>query len=109
MILFDWCNQCGVQKILYIVRTLINIIRWIVPIGLIVMTSLDIAKKVLDPDEKEGQKRIMHRVIAALIVFLIPLFIRIVLGLVDIGLKNGNNPYASTVDCWNKANISCQN
>lgn len=108
-ILFEWCDQCGIQKILYLIKTLINIMRWVVPIGLIIMTSLDIAKKVLNPDEKEGQQKIMRRVIAALLVFFVPLFIRIVLGLVDIGLGRDTGAYNSTVGCWNKANITCQN
>ena len=108
-ILFDWCNRCGVQKVMYLIKTLINIIRWVVPIGLVVMTSLDIAKKVLNPDEKEGQKKIMHRVIAGLIVFFIPLFIRFVLGIVDKGAGNnsGTASYSSALQCWNNARIDC--
>lgn len=108
-ILFDWCNQCGVQKVMYLIKTLINIIRWVVPIGLVIMTSLDIAKKVLNPDEKEGQKRIMHRVIAGLIVFFVPLFIRVVLNIVDIGLGNSTGAYSGAQGCWNNATLNCSN
>ena len=81
------------------------------PIGLIIMTSLDIAKKVLNPDEKEGQKKIMHRVIAGLIVFFVPLFIRVVLRIVDIGVGNGNGSgaYSGAVGCWNNATLNCSN
>ena len=108
-ILFDWCGRCGVQKVMYLIKTLVNIIRWVVPIGLIIMTSLDIAKKVLNPDEKEGQKKIMHRVIAGLIVFFVPLFIRFVLYIVDIGAenKNGTSSYNSALKCWKDATINC--
>jgi len=84
-ILFEWCAQDGVRKVFNIINTIINIIRWVVPIGLIVMLSMDIFKKVINPDDKEGQKKIIMRVAAAIIVFLIPLIIRIVLGLIDIG------------------------
>ena len=104
---FDWCGKCGVQKIMYLVRTLIDIIRWVVPIGLVIMTSLDVVKKVINPDDKEGQKKIMHRVIAAIVVFFIPLFMRLILGLVDIGLKNGSDPYKGAQACWDRATLNC--
>ena len=108
-ILFDWCGRCGVQKVMYLIKTLVNIIRWVVPVGLVIMTSLDIVKKVLNPDEKEGQKKIMHRVIAGLVVFFVPFFIRFVLGIVDKGAENnsGTSSYKSALSCWEEANIDC--
>ena len=83
--LFDWANEPGVQKVLELMKTAMNIIRWIVPIGLIVMTSLDLFNKVLKPDDKESQKKIMNRAIAAIIVFFVPTIVSIVMKLVDVG------------------------
>ena len=99
-ILFEWCSQGGVQRVMGMIKTIINIIRWVVPIGLVVMTSLDVVKKVINPDDKDGQKKIMHRVIAAVVVFFIPLFIRFTLGLIDIGLGNDATSSASYSECW---------
>lgn len=99
-ILFDWCAQPGVLKIFGLVKTLLNIIRIVVPLGLIVMTSLDLARKVMNPDDKDAQKKIMHRVIAAVVVFAAPLLVRVVLNLIDIGLGNDIASQSSLSACW---------
>lgn len=101
ILVFDWCGSEGVQKIFELIQTLLTVIRWVVPIGLIVMTSIDIAKKVINPDDKDGQAKLMNRIIAAVVVFLVPILVRLVLTLVDVGL--GNTPGETnsiTGDCW---------
>lgn len=99
-ILFDWCAQPGVQSVFGLIKTLLNIMRWVVPIGLIIMTSLDIFKKVLNPDDKDGQKKILTRIIAAVIVFAVPILVRLVLNLIDIGLNNNTASSTSASACW---------
>ena len=92
-IYFNWFNEPGVQNTISAIYKVIGIIRIVVPIALIVMTSLDIAKKVIDPEDKEGQKKIMNRAIAALIVFLLPTIISLLLKLANIEIPNINtNP-----------------
>ena len=81
-IIFSWLQQQGVQKVIEFVYNILKVIRIVVPIGLIIMTTLDITKKVINPNEKDGQKKIMYRAIAALIVFFVPTLINIVF---DIG------------------------
>ncbi len=98
--LFDWCAQAGVQKVFGLVKTGLNIIRIIVPLGLIVMLGMDIMKKVINPEEKEAQKKILQRVIAAVLVFMSPLLVRFVLKLVDIGLGNNSASSSSASACW---------
>ena len=85
---FDWLSQEGVQNAINMIYKLIDIIRIVVPIGLVIMTSLDISKKVINPEDKDGQKKIMTRAIAALIVFLIPNFIDLFKGVANIGDSN---------------------
>ena len=97
---FVWCNQPGVQSVMKMIKTLVNIIRWVVPIGLIIMTTLDIMKKVINPDDKDGGKKIMTRAIAAVIVFFVPLFIHLVLRMVDIGTGRNTNSVNSVSECW---------
>ncbi len=99
-ILFDWCSQSGVRSVFGMIKSIINIIRIIVPIGLIFMTTLDIMKKVINPDDKDGQKKIIHRIIAAVVVFFIPLLIRFVLRLIDIGTGTNAASSASASACW---------
>ena len=98
-----WCNEEGVRNTFHLIKTILEVLRIVVPIALIVMTSLDIAKKVLNPDDKDGQKKIMYRAIAAVIVFFIPTLIRIVFSLIDIGKGTSgtyNNAETSLSACW---------
>ena len=85
-----WCANEGVQQALHLVKVVLETLRIIVPIGLIIMTTLDITKKVINPDEKDGQKKIMTRILAAVIVFFIPTIISLVFRLIDIGKGSGN-------------------
>ena len=98
-----WCNEEGVRNVFHLIKTVLEVLRIVVPIGLIVMTSLDITKKVLNPDDKDGQKKIMYRALAAVIVFFIPTLISIVFRLIDIG-KGTNGTYDSAQSslsaCW---------
>ena len=96
MYLLDfWCQQQGVIQVIRLIKTGLSVIRWVVPIGLIVMTGLDVFKKVINPDDKDGQKKILNRLIAAIIVFFVPLLVRFVLKLVSVG--GGSNNISS---CW---------
>lgn len=100
LILFDWCGNCRVLKVIGFIKTLLDIIRFIVPIGLILMTSLDVVKKVIKPDDKEGQKRIMHRLIAAVVVFFAPIFIRFILLAADKITGKDVSSSTSSSACW---------
>lgn len=77
------------QTILGLVNTLLNVIRLIVPIVLIVLAIMDIAKVVMnsnldDKVKKEATSKLTTRVIYAIIIFLIPTIVRLVFGLVTI-------------------------
>ena len=97
-ILFNWLEEQGVTKVIQYIYSIIKIIRIIVPIGLIIMTSFDIIKKVINPEDKDGQKKIMIRLIAAIIVFFIPLFIRFVFKIADIDIENINTVDTETIN-----------
>ena len=110
-ILFDLCGQDGVRQVFAIVKELLNIARIIIPIGLTIMTIVDIIKKTINPDDKDGQKRIITRLMATIIVFFAPVMVRFVLKLVDVGGGNGaSNPnsaagYTSCAAVWNNAKL----
>lgn len=100
-----WCSgEHSIQNVLHLIKTILDIVRIVVPIALIAMTSLDIAKKVINPDDKDGQKKIMIRAIAALLVFLTPTIISITFKVVDLGTGvDMNNVDSSLSGCWNRA------
>ncbi len=96
---FDWCKpDSGLVKVFAMIKALLNLVRFLIPIGIIVWTSLDLYKNVLNPDDKDSRKRILNRLIAAFIVFLTPTIINLIIKIIEIG-SNGafNNPFAK---CW---------
>ena len=104
-----WCcgscseTQYDIGPVMSLVKTALSIIRIIVPIILIAMTTLDIAKKVINPEEKEAQKKIMFRAIAALIIFLIPNIVGFVFSAIDWGQGEGADPMTldtTLKECW---------
>ena len=103
LISWDWCNQTGVQGVFSLLKSVVNVVRIAVPIILVIMTTLDVIKKIIDPNEKEGQQKILRRAIAAVIVFFIPTMIRMVFIVIDWGAgKDGtyNNAQSGLSSCW---------
>lgn len=85
----------GVLVILYYVRLAIRILQIAVPIGLILFGTIDMAKAVIAGDEKkmkEAQKPFVKRIVSAVIVFLIPFIVNVVVGFVT-----SNTEYKG---CW---------
>lgn len=102
-ILFNWCSESGVISIFKLVKTALNVIRLAVPIGLIVWTMIELFKNVLNPDDKDSKKKIMNRAIAAVVVFLVPTIVNLVMNLVDIGLGSGKGYDYNVSECWKRA------
>lgn len=68
--------------ILGVVRLAVRILQILVPIALILWGTIDIGKAVIAGDEKkmkEAQKPFVKRVIAAIIVFLIPFLVTLIM------------------------------
>lgn len=91
---FDCVKDCGGADILRIIKfafTLINIVLFIVPIGLIVMIMIDFSKNVIAGKEDEMKKNVsivIKRIIYCMVLFLIPTIVKFAIGLVsDIGVK----------------------
>ena len=69
----------------YFLQTAFNIIKYIVPIILIVLTMVDFLKAVSSGDKdivKVATNKLVKRAIIALVIFLIPSLLQLVLGLV---------------------------
>ena len=89
----------GIAEVVGLAKMVIKVLQLVVPIGLIIMGTVDMAKAVIAGDEKkmkEAQKPFIKRIIAAVIVFLIPIIVNMVLSFVT----TGNSEW---IDCWNSA------
>lgn len=98
---FDVCGDCTVQKVMGIVKLIMNIICIIVPIVLIIMGSFDLFKAVTagkDEEIKKKQQTLIKRVIAGVIVFLVPTIVSVLMNLLGAG--------GDWKTCWNEADSS---
>lgn len=93
------CIDGSLLNIMRLVRLVIKVLQIAVPVGLILMGTIDMAKSVIAGDEKkikEAQKPFVKRIVAAIIVFLIPYIVNIAINLVVSDASDWRN-------CWNKA------
>lgn len=89
------CNDAGLKSIMVFIKNALTLIQIVVPILLIVMGSINLAKVMKNPDDKKGLSRIKNSFIAAIIVFFIPVFLNALM------YALGSNTTIS--DCWNGA------
>ena len=89
------CSDFGLAATLNIVRNILTIIQIVVPLILIVMSTVSLTKMVINPDEKKGMKKIYNQYLAAVFVFLVPMF-------VDMLLIMMPNSYSLSA-CWEQA------
>ena len=88
------CNNQGLQGILLVLKNITTLIQIIVPILLIVFATISLIKLINNPEEKNGIKKIINQFIAAIIIFLIPVFVNAIMNMI------GNNTTISS--CWNE-------
>lgn len=89
----------AVGQVVALAKMVVRVLQIAIPIGLIVMGTIDMGKSVITGDEKkikENQGKFVKRIISAVIVFLIPLIINVVLNFV---VQDSND----WVKCWNDA------
>lgn len=98
--LVDVCSDSTVLKVMGIVKLIMNVICIIVPIVLIILGTLDLFKAVTagkDEDIKKKQQTLIKRIIAGVIIFLVPTIVTVLMNLIGVeGWKT----------CWNDADSS---
>lgn len=90
---------CGdLEPVLKIVGIVVWGIKVVVPIILIVVGMLDLAKAIGEKNEdeiKKAQNKLIKRAIAAVLVFLVVTFVSLIMGLI------GGTDYKACMDCVN--------
>ena len=102
--LFYICDTLGFLRVMSLIRTVLDIIKFLIPIGLIVWIAIDLFKNVINPETKDGLKKIGVRFIAAIIVFLLPTIIFGILSLFD---NITGSPDYEASKCYSNATSSC--
>ena len=97
MYIFSICENPNILRVILFIKTLLNIVKFMIPMGLIIMVSLDISKGVISGEDfLKGLKIVGNKILAAMIIFLLPTIVNFVMGFVD-----ANTSYES---CWVNAN-----
>ena len=92
------CGDTPLTVIILVARRIIDIIHIIVPILLILMVSISLFKLITDPNAKGGHKKLFNQIMAAVVIFMIPIFLDVTLGILP-----GESNFIS---CWNEVRVS---
>lgn len=94
------CADFGLANILGAIQRFLNIIHIVVPIILIVGLIIHFMKMVVNPDDNKNKKskELINKVIAIVVVFLLPTIVNVVVNLVFSEF--------SFASCWHSAEIS---
>lgn len=96
----EFCN--GLFDVIVLLVNVVNILKWIIPMGLILFGMLDLGKAVIagkEDEMKKAQGTLIKRVIYAVAIFLVITIVTFVTGL--IGSKDWR-------ECWNDAQDGTQ-
>ena len=91
------------NPIISIIQTVLNIVRWAVPVVLIVLGTFDLMKAVIASKEDEikaAQKLLIKRVVYGVIIFLVPSIVYWVFNIVS--NTSGIDGTGNFWDCWNQ-------
>lgn len=109
MLILDFilCNTKGFLQVMNFIKIFLNIIRFAIPLLLIITISIDLFKNVINPDNKDGLNNIKRRVIAAIIIFLIPSVIDLVMVLIQKNFSSNEETNYKLTNCYTNANDEC--
>lgn len=103
------CNMPGeTETIAVVVRSVVNIIKIIIPILLIIWGMLDLGKAVIAQKEdeiKKGQQTFIKRLIAAVIVFFIVVIVQVIVGIVATDTDQAN--VKDCINCFINSTDKC--
>lgn len=97
----DFCTDEGVKRVMYMAYIVITACKIIVPIILVVMGTIDIARAVIAQDDGALKKQAMtfaKRCIAGVLVFFVPSITLAIFNLVD-GFSETKSKYENCVTC----------
>lgn len=108
---------CNLQPFLKAIDVIVTILKIALPIILIVLGTVDMFKAITANDEKvvaEARRSLIKRVIYAVLIFLVPYFVELILEFTERNFLQENNSGlenpTSWISCWNgtmKETLDC--
>ena len=104
--LLSYCDSEDVQTLINLLKTILNVICWAVPVVIIVLVTIDVFKVIAagnidDKIKKETGQKVLTRVIYAIIIFLVPTIVSLVFRLIS--PPNSKGGESTILSCWNKS------
>ena len=99
------CNS-SVVCLLEIVKLILKIFMFALPIILIVLGVMDLFKAMITSDEKaakESRKMFLRRVVYTIIVFLVPTIVMALFNILPSSAYDNDINGTNWYDCWNEA------
>lgn len=101
MSFLDYCKD--LEVVIRILKAVVNLIQWGIPIILILFGMLDLGKAVMagkEDEMKKAQGTLIKRVIYAVAVFLVVFIVQLVMNIVSDAGADGVND--SWYKCWSE-------
>ena len=94
-----------------VIKYLINIVKYVIPILLIVLVTYDFIRAMLEKDEakmKEARNKSVKRVAYAIIIFVVPIVVTLLFKTLDKGLNDADEFKSPTdwISCYNNVKIN---
>ena len=98
------CSDYAIAKYISIVKSAISVVHIVVPIILIIMLAVQFTMLTLNPDDNGGKlkKSLINKIVAAVIVFMLPFVLNLVMSLVSTTFELFKTPF-DFGNCWNEA------
>ena len=94
-------SECtNINPIINIIKAVLNVVRWAVPIIIMVLGTFDLMKAVVASKEDEikaAQKLLIKRVLYAVVIFLVPTIVWFVFNIVSTSGAEGTGDFWN---CW---------
>ena len=94
----DACSDYALANILSLTQTAFQVICIAVPIILLISIIITIVSVVTNPDQKGIIKKIIIKIVAALVVFFLPMLVNILMSWLP-----DNEDGVNITSCWQKA------
>lgn len=99
MTAINYCNS--LLPLIKVVKTIFNIIQFVIPIALILFGTIDLGKAVISSDDKEvkaAQSRLIKRCIYAVAIFFVVLLVRLIMNIVGESQKGSKKTTGGQAD-----------
>ena len=77
------CENVLFLRILKFFNIAMNVMRFVVPLLLIFKLILDIYHQIIDVNDKNGKEKITKRIVAAIVVFMVPTFVGVLMSFIE--------------------------